>query len=71
MATRIQRVLGNADRFSISRQGIDVRTAPRTSDWMALDSAIPVERFLASGYVLNATTLTFPPVSYKRSSAVC
>jgi hypothetical protein len=31
---------------------------------MALDSAIPVERFLASGYVLSQTTLSFPRVSF-------
>ncbi len=31
---------------------------------MALDSAIAVERFLATGYVLNQTTLSFPLVSF-------
>lgn len=49
------RVIINGSRVSISRQGVDASTAPRTSDYMAVDSSIAVERLLASGMVFNTS----------------
>ncbi len=42
---------------------MSVLAAPRTSDYMAVDSSIPVERFIGGGIVFNKNTLTFGSVS--------
>jgi hypothetical protein len=50
------RIYADASRFSISRVGYEVRTAPRTPDYMAVDSSFPqVTRLLHSGILFNLT----------------
>jgi hypothetical protein len=52
----IGRIYGDANRFSISRPGYDVLTAPRTPDYMAVDSSFPASiRLLHSGVLFNLT----------------
>jgi hypothetical protein len=59
------RIYAEASRFSISRTGYEVRTAPRTPDYMAVDSSFPAAlRLLQSGVLLGVQTYNIATVFY-------
>ncbi|ETR75918.1 hypothetical protein X566_20190 [Afipia sp. P52-10] len=69
-----RRILISPDRVSISRPGYDALTSPRTSDYMALDSALDIERPLQAGVLtglpINNVTIIPFGTTYPQPPAV-
>lgn len=69
-----RRIYIDANRVSISRPGYDAVTAPRTSDYMALDSSLDIERPLLAGLLtglpINNLSFIYYPTTYATPPAV-
>lgn len=65
---QLGRVIVRPDRVSVTRPGYDVRYAPRTPDYMAVDSSFPAsQRLRMSGVVWNASARSQITIGYGTS----